>query len=169
MKVTVSIDDAVSFELDANQIENLVAYMDDTEENIPIFDALSRYPAYAVRASVATKDNLTDEAVAFLAKDTQIDVLRRLVGSAKFREVIDEETVLEMITRDVEVAESVAHLVGDLKMVRNDTLSNALVVHPEPRVRRALAGNGSAPKRVIKRLTIDEDRGVRTMALSMRV
>jgi hypothetical protein len=164
MKITLAIDGKASIELAADQVDDLVYRMDDIEENSAFFDLFAFHPASAVRKAVANKDLLSDDTVAMLSKDSAFEVRRNLLTSRRGREFIGEEALLNIIATDVDAAEMIAGNIESYQQISTEKLGKLLEAHTDPRVRKALAGNGNAPKRLIKALVRDEDRGVRTAA-----
>ncbi|MFN5881312.1 MAG: hypothetical protein ACK44L_06335 [Burkholderiales bacterium] len=166
MKATLIIKGAKKFELELGfeDFSQIVSNLPDTAEHADLFDLLSEHPSIAIREYVAMKDNLAESTVKRLAADRDVSVIRSLLRSSKGQEFLSTAQLLEMISRDVEAAESVANQVEAFDSADIDELAAALLKHGDARVRNSLAGNSSAPKKILKTLLKDPDPNVRASA-----
>lgn len=166
MKATVMIEGKkkISVELGYDDLSAIVSTLPDTSENTDTFAFLAEHPSVAVRESIACKDTLDETTVNLLAADSDVSVVRSLVRSDKARECLTTEQLLGIIDRDVDAAESIAGYVESYENAASDELAEALSKHTDPRVRAALAGNSSAPKKYLKILVKDPDARVRASA-----
>lgn len=168
MKARLVIDTKpeVSVELSADELYSLVSSLSDSEDNAKAFGALAAHPASAVRERVASKDKLPEEVAQTLLEDPAVSVLRSAVRSEAVRNCASTAQLVAAIGRDAEAAESIAGWIESYAKADADETAEALMTHPDPRVRGALASNTSAPKKWIRTLLKDTDAGVRHSAKS---
>lgn len=166
MKATLVIEGEtkIEIELGYEDVYSVASNLPDAEDFAAVYAVLAAHPSISVRECVAGKDKLDDSTVNLLADDADISVIRALVRSDKARECLGADKLIEMIKRDVDTAESIAAYVDRYENASADLLAEALFKHPDPRVRNALAGNYSTPKKILKNLLKDQDARVRASA-----
>jgi len=153
-----------SEELGSECVSGLTGRLQDIADNKDLFGYLAKCPSSEVRNDIAYKDNLNEETVELLSKDTSIEVRRTLCGQTPFREWATTELLLEYIGADIECAKTIAGSLGDYSNVDANKVAIALCKHSDPDVRNALAGSWGAPKRFVKQLLSDPDASVRASA-----
>jgi hypothetical protein len=166
MKATLIIEGKkkLSIELGYDDLSSIVSSLPDSPDFEEVFSVLAAHPSVAVRESIAGKDKINEETVNLLASDSDAAVIRALVRSDAARDTLLTEKLIEMVKRDVDTAESIAGYVESYSNAEVDDLAEVLGQHSDPRVRNALAGNSSAPKKILKSLLKDEDPRVRASA-----
>ena len=169
MKTTMILEadgKKISLDLGYENVASIVSGLSESDDNAEILSVLAKHPSVAVREAVAYKDKLNEDTVMLLAADSEVSVLNRVLRSDKARDCLSTELLLAIIIRDVEASETIASGIGDFKSADVDEVSAALLKHPDPRVRNALAGNSSAPKKILKALLKDVDCSVVASAKS---
>jgi len=165
MKITLTIDGKpTSIELSYEDIASIISNLPDIPENTEIFELFSSHPSASVRENVAGKDNLNGPTIHQLANDPSGDVLRYLVRSDKAREYLDTEQIIAIIDRDIDAAKNIASCIERYASADTDDIADRLLEHPDPKVRNELAGNSSAPRKVLRALLKDVDAAVRFSA-----
>ena len=132
-----------------------------------IFDLLSQHSDFAVRAAVATMENLSNQAVGRLATDSSLSVVRQLLQSKAARKRLSSSQVLTIAQRDPELAGVVADAVDDFSL-DDDAVMAYLESHLDTHVRTKLAANPFCGNAVLRRLaSSDADEHVRGIATDM--
>lgn len=159
VKVTCTIfdEEQISFELGYDEVAYIISAFDDSDENITKLAVLANHSCSAVREAVAYRDNISEDTVKRLASDPVVSVLQALLSSRKAREILSTEQLLEMILKDVSLAEFIASNIEHFDNASSDKISQALALHPDAKVRSAVACNYCAPKKLIKKLLDDTD------------
>ena len=129
----------VSYDAVANIISNTPNTPSETNEEL--FLIASQHPAASVREYVAGKDYLSKDVVDILSKDTSISVLRNLVRSSAFREYADLESIKNMISLDVEVAQTIASEADNFNQVSGGEIAAIVNDHGDPAVIASLEAN----------------------------
>jgi Asp-tRNA(Asn)/Glu-tRNA(Gln) amidotransferase C subunit len=166
MKTTLMIEGKkkLSIEIGYDDLSSIVSSLPDSSDFEEVFNVLAAHPSATVRESIAGKDKINEETVNILASDSDAVVIRALVRSDAARDTLTTEQLIEMIKRDVDTAENIAGYVESYNNAEADDIAEALAQHSDPRVRNALAGNSSSPKKILKNLLKDEDPRVRASA-----
>lgn len=167
MKATLVIEGKkkkMTIDLGYDDVSSIASSLPDSSEHSEIYAMLAGHPSVSVRENIAGKDKLDESTVKSLAADPEATVLRSLVRSENARKCLNTKQLLEMIRRDVDTAENIACYVESFESADADAVAETLSKHSDPRVRNSLAGNGSAPKKVLKALLKDEDARVRASA-----
>lgn len=154
--------DVYSEDLGYEPLRGLVSSYDEPSEELNGYFAQSA--DHSVRADIARKANLSDDTIALLGRDTHREIHSNLLSNDKFKESASTETLLGFLRADHEVAESIAGNIESYEGADQNQLVEAVLAHPQPAVRKSLAGNYSAPKRAIKALLVDTDASVRAAA-----
>lgn len=144
--------EALRLRLDYDTIETIVSRAPDTESSADLLRLAARHPAWEVRQAVACKDTLPEDVVAALANDASIDVLRSIVRSDAFQSFASDTLVRRLVAADPQVAETVADLIERFPGVNRAAIAEELARHPDPRVVKAVAGNSSMPRKILRAL-----------------
>lgn len=144
--------EALRLRLDYDTIETIVSRAPDTESSGDLLRLAARHPAWEVRQAVAYKDTLPEDVVTALANDASVDVLRSIVRSDAFQSIASDTLVRKLIAADPQVAETVADLIERFPGVNRATIAEELARHPDPRVVKAVAGNSSMPRTILRAL-----------------
>lgn len=155
------------FVLGTQQIDSVVSSADDIVEFAGLFSAAAQHPANCVRMTVAGRDQLPGDAALALAHDPCANVRTQVVRNRVFGRFATEETVLKVIDSDPQAAEAIANNIEQFENADVNTICEALVRHPDPTVRRALAWNSGTPLKWVKKLRSDPAQDVAATALSM--
>ena len=155
------------FALGTQQIESIVANAGDTPEFAGLFSAAAQHPGNGVRMVAACQDQLPGDAALGLAHDPVAQVRAQIARNRTFWRFASEEAVLKLIESDALAAEAIAEYVGQFENADVNTLCEVLVEHPDPTVRRTLAGNSATPLKCVKKLRSDPAQDVAAMATSM--
>lgn len=150
-------DSAVEARLGHTMIELIAERVDDHPSQSILVDLLAQHPSARVRRAVACRNCLSEERIAALADDPDVEVRRALLSSSSFRNWVTTERLLTMAAANVDVAVQVAGDVHVFDVAEVDRLAEELAVHPDPSVRAALAQGWRTPKRVLKQLLEDPD------------
>lgn len=126
----------VSYDAVANIISNTPNT--NSQESDALFLIASKHPAASVREYVAGKDYLSKEVIEILSKDTSVSVLRYLVRTSAFREYADLESIKNMISLDVEVAQTIASEADSFDQVSASDIVAIVTDQGEPSVIAAL-------------------------------
>ena len=166
LRVTVA-GESQEFVLGTQQIDSLVSCAEDTAEFAGLFSATAQHPANCVRLTVAGRDQLPGDAALALAHDPCANVRTQVARSRVFGRFATEAVVLKLIDSDPQVAEAIAGGIEQFENADVNTLCEALVRHPDPTVRRALAWNSGTPLKWVKKLRNDPAQDVAATALAM--
>jgi hypothetical protein len=143
--------------LSFDEVSNLVASARDSKENEPFFAVAARHPAGAVREYVASKDNLPEEALKLLMYDKEINVLRNLTRSEKFRHFATTEDLQRLSSIDTELAQNIACTLESFAEADTMKLAEFYAAHSDPGVVSYLASNYATPRRVLRGLLKHSD------------
>lgn len=158
-------DESFSAALSFEDVMSIVQNCPDDAKHHEFFALAARHPASSVREAVACKDCLAEETVRELCKDSSISVLRNLVRSLGFRKYAPEEEVLRLLGLDSEIAQSVADNLESFQQLDASELASILAEHQDPSVVASVAGNYSAPKKIVKGLVGHPDPYVARQAV----
>jgi len=144
----------VSFGADA--LASIVSDLPDDSNSLEIHAELAKSTSYEIRENVASKDNLDEATVALLAADSIDEVICNLLCSdaAKY---ITQDALDKIIAKNTKLAARVADSLGRFEELDTAKLCDALATSPDPLVRRNVANNYDAPKKVLKSLLKDGD------------
>lgn len=149
---------AVTVKLDSTALADVIRNLPDTEAYKKLYEALIAHPSSRVRANIADKEQLGDEAIHLLAKDGSVEVIRNLARNRTVREVLSLELTLLMIERDVEVADTIASYVEDWSNTME--IAKILKNHSDPQVRLSLANNRGTPKTILRQQLKDPEESI---------
>lgn len=166
MKITVSIDDNLTFDLSAEHVVDILDSLANIEENADKFEALASHPAAAVRVAASRGDHLSVKTVTTLARDASAKVRYHVARNRAFKEHATMKLLLRVIKSDTDSAVAVADELHGYQADRSEGLDQLLKAHADPVVREVLADNGHTSERVLEELVQDEDRRVRSVARS---
>ena len=164
--ITEGWKEKFSANLSYEAVSNIISGYPDKPESNDLFALAAQHSAAAVRENVAYKDKLSAEIVDLLSKDTSISVLRNLARSEAFRENAPQALLEKLIKTDTEVAQTIANNVDSFEQADVNKLSAILAEHEDPSVVASLAGNYSAPKKILKTLVNHPDPYVASEAKS---
>ena len=150
--VTEAGEEVLSKPLSYDAVASIISNAGDSEDNEDLFTLAASHASSAVRENVAYKDHIPDSVVKLLSTDKSIGVLRNLVRSQKYKEHASLDELEKLITLDIEIAQSIAGDVESYSEADTNKLSTIVASHPDPSVVASLAGNYSAPKKILKAL-----------------
>lgn len=127
-----------------------------------LINLLSQHEAWQVRQAMASQDDLEDEVLERLAKDSSWQVLDTLIGNASFQSWADLDLVLSLIEKSPHLASDISNNFESFS--NSSDLVEALAKHPDPEVRANVAGNRATHKKILKILALDSDAAVRKSA-----
>lgn len=164
--LVVTREDGTTIEasLGYSVVRSIAQTVDDHPSQMMLIDVLARHPSSSVRQEVASRDCLSEERIAALADDPDIEVRRAVRRSAAFCRWATTERLLEMSAGDVDFALQVACDVQCFDAAEIDRLAEGLAQHSDPQVRAALAEGWRTPKRILKKLLKDQDHEVGIIA-----
>ena len=148
---------AVEARLGHSMIELIAERVDDHPSQSMLLDLLAQHPSARVRRAVACRNCLSEERIAALADDPDVEVRCALFRSSAFLHWATTERLLTMAAANVDVAVQVAGDVHVFDVAEVDRLAEELAVHPDPLVRSSLAQGYRTPKRILKQLLEDPD------------
>lgn len=155
--VSLTVND-IAVTIDSSALADVLRSLPDIEAYKKFYESLITHPSSRVRASIADKEQLSEEAISVLAKDSSVEVLRNLVRNRTAREVLPLDLTIQIIERDVEVADSIAGYVEDWSNTME--IAKILKNHSDPQVRLALANNRGTPKTILRQQLKDDDTAV---------
>lgn len=138
-------------------MESVASMWPDSENYTELFELLAEHPCHLVRSSICSKSSLSENTVNKLVKDTSLDVLRYIVDNDVFRSIANEETVLDLIGKDQQIAYSLANSFGFLKNINAPTIAERLMQSKDPAILTTLADNGDTPRRALQVLAKHPD------------
>lgn len=152
---------------DSEFISNICRYL--PENSAPdLLLALASHRSTQVQCAVASRDDLSVEAIRVLISGGNRQVRRTLVYADAFKSVAQTDMLLEWCEADEEFAAQVARQVMDFENADPEELFAALSTHSDPDVRRELAQTWQLPKSLRKKLFDDSDFGVARAAKNSR-
>ena len=167
-KLVVEVDqkEAHSVALGSEAVTGLISGLWHHEEvdSVSLYEYFALSPSSGVRSSVAGMKHINENTLALLAKDDAIEVRRAISANAKFRDWATTEILSDYIRSDIECAKEIAGSLGDFTCADTNVIAAVICNHSDPEVRQALAESYSAPKKFVKQLVTDPDRGVRAAA-----
>ena len=108
--------------------------MDDDVRYSAFFARLAAHPSSEVRCAVAGKYFLPSEMLQELARDTSIEVVRRVANNEHALRLLSLPMLMEMSQRDVSVAADIADSLSVLGKHEREALICELVKHSDPKV-----------------------------------
>ena len=164
--LVVTREDGTTIEgsLGYSVVRSIAQTVDDHPSQMMLLDALARHSSSAVRQEVASRDCLSEERIAALADDPDIEVRRAAMRSAAFYRWATTERLMMISAADVDSAIQIACDVQSFDSAETDRLAEALALHSDPRVRAALAEGYRTSKRILKQLLNDQDHEVGIIA-----
>jgi hypothetical protein len=138
-------------------ISNIASSYDDSKDSSKFFALAARHPASSVRENIAYKDNITKETLSLLKIDKSLAVLRNLVRTEAFKKNASEEDIERLIHLDVEIAQNIAGDIDSYEQADAVKLCAIFLSMEDPSILASLAGNYSAPKKVLKELANNPD------------
>lgn len=152
-------------ELGYSQVCSVLWEFPEGDASLPVVGPLCRHPSSAVRRAMADRFPLPPEVVKSLEADPCLEVLHALVlGNAENRASLSTETILRVLDAHVDSASAIAGAIDDFASADRDALEAALLAHPDPEVRREVAGCWSERRPVRRKLQKDIDPVVRWWA-----
>ena len=164
MKTTLIVG-KVKVDLGYSIIQNIISSLEDIKENKEIFDTFAAHPSHEIRSEVAYKEHISADTIQSLAKDSSIDVVRRIISNNSAYAVLDLKTIQSIIARDIVCASDIASSVDRWNPEQDQNyevkdLVEILIKHSDPIVRYNLARNSDVPKNYLKKLAKDSDSSV---------
>lgn len=144
-------------ELSYEMLVAIVNNYPDIESSRDFYALCASHPSNQVREAVASKEHLSEATVALLGADRETCVLSSLLYSQAGRQYLSHEAIVNIANKESQLAERIAGYVTDFQEANTNELVNLLAEHSDPQVRRELAGNSSVNKKVLKKLTADQD------------
>ena len=155
--VTENGKEVLSTVLSYDAVSSIVSNAGDSKDNFDLFTLAASHPASAVRENVAYKDNIPESVVKQLSADKSISVLRNLVRSKKYKEHASLDELEKLFSLDTEIARSIASDIESFSEADTNKLYTIAASHSDPSVVASLAGNYSAPKKILKSLLTHAD------------
>lgn len=158
MKIELVINDSMRIPVGYEMLESVLGHIEPGGESLPLLEALAEHPAKEVRVALAQKDNLSQASFRKLFATRDFAVIEALLNNSGNGSYFSKEMLTGLISQS-EFARAVASSLDDFPHA-DDDIAEALAKHLDPYVRNALAGNYSAPKKLLKLLVKDEDPSV---------
>lgn len=165
-KILVAIDgqDAYSTELGSSALEAIVCSIDSEQDEQVLIGYLSQSPSYEVRRQVARIENISPITLERLAHDECAAVRRELLGNSAFQRWAPTSVIAPNLLDPEYGSELASSCIDDFQNADESELAVLLASHGDPSVRKHLAENWRAPKKLINRLLNDPDSSVRSAA-----
>lgn len=133
--------------------------------NHPLVDLLSRHPASSVRQQVAESFELPDHVLRRLEDDAILAVREALArGHSTTKDRLSHAFLSRLIQESIDAAERIISDLSEFAEVDMADLTNALLNHPDPAVRKRAAQSELGSKAGKKKLKADVDVEVRSAA-----
>lgn len=147
------VDVPVGLEL----LEVVASGLRDREENAAVFRELAKSSSREVRERIANKDKIDEETALMLAEDPVEEVVADLLRNDG-RKFLPQNMIEKLIQRSPRLASEIADRVSDLgEDCTPHAIAELLAGHPDPTVRKAVAGNYNVSKKLLKILVGDSD------------
>jgi hypothetical protein len=99
-----------------------------------------------------------------LISDKSVPVLRNLVRTESFKENASAADIERLIHLDVEIAQNIAGDLDSYQRADSNKLCSIILKMEDPSILASLAGNYSAPKKILKELVKHSDPHVASEA-----
>jgi hypothetical protein len=169
MKAKLVVEDGNSvaeWEIGHSLISGLIGYdfpLPPPEH--PLVDLLSRHPSSAVRKQVAESFELPEGVLRRLEADPILSVREGLVsGHSTTKERLSHAFLMRIIQESIEAADRVIFDLSEFAETDAAEITQALITHPDPAVRKRAAENEVGSKAGKKKLKSDDDVEVRKAA-----
>lgn len=158
-KIVVNEDgkDNLERELSYDELNSIISTAQDTEDNRELFRLAANHPAGIVRENVAYKEKLSEDTVLLLSKDKNIQVLRNLVRTEKFKEIATIDEIERLMTLDTDIAQTIASDTSVFPEVDQNNLINSILKLNDPSILGCLASSWTTPKKILKELAKHSD------------
>ncbi len=150
--VTENGNEIFSGNLSHEMVSPIISEYPDTAESADFFIVAAKHPASSVRENLADKENLPAEVLQALSADPSVSVLRNLVRGDGFKKFATQELLENLISRDVEIAQTVASWLTAYEKADTNKLAALLAAHSDPSVAASLADGWAMPKKILKNL-----------------
>jgi len=134
MKITLSINSRESIEIGHSDLAHFSDWMDDDIRYSAFFSRLAAHPSSEVRCAMAGKHFLPCEKLEELARDTSIEVVRRVANNEYALGVFSLSMLIEMSERDVSIAADIADNLSEVGRIERAELIVELLKHSDPKV-----------------------------------
>lgn len=138
MKITLSIGSRESIEINHSDLAHFADWMDDDVRYSAFFSRLAAHPSSEVRCAMAGKYFLPAEMLEQLARDTSIEVVRRVANNDHALRLLSLSVLMEMSERDVSVAADIADNLPVFGKHEREALICELSKHSDPKVVEAV-------------------------------
>lgn len=134
MKVKLSIDSGLSIEISHSNLAMLIGCLPDDLPHAILFSKLCDHPSSEVRGAVASMEFMLSNVLEVLARDSSVEVVRRVANNKRAFKVLKNSLILEMINRDVNIALDIAYTLSWLQAEACTEIVQALLLHNDPQV-----------------------------------
>lgn len=164
-KILVAVDgqDVYSKELGSSALEAIACSIDSDRDDQVLIGYLSQSPSYEVRKQIARIENISPITLERLADDECAAVRRELLSNSAFQKWSPTSFIAQNVL-DPEYASELASCINNFQNADESELAVLLASHGDPSVRKNLARNWCAPKKLINRLLNDPDPSVSSEA-----
>lgn len=165
-KLVICRDEKIVYEtpMSFRVVEQVVSYWPDNQESSELFDILSEHPAAQVREYVCDKEFLGEKTADKLAQDSSLAVLRRIISNEVFRRIATEDSILQLVAKDNEIATTVGGNFESFKNADTQKIIDQLLLSSDPSILLSLAENYSTPRKVLKSLASHHDPSIADQA-----
>jgi hypothetical protein len=145
-------------------VSNIASNYEDNVDNNDFFEIAAKHPASTVRENIAYKDKISEETLNLLMQDKSLPVLRNLVRTETFKENASADDIERLINLDVELAQNIAGDIDSYQQADAGRICSLILSMEDPSILSSLAGNYSAPKKILKELLNHADPYVAALA-----
>ncbi len=165
-QLTLTLGEKVeTINIGSEALANAISGLPDEVLSEEILALLASHQSAEVRSRIAGKDNLPEDAIRMLAKDSSRNVVYALLNSSSARSMLSAQELLAICKKDPELAGSVAGNLEDFSGVDTDAVLELLEHHPDPDVRLRLISSYNIQKRTLQRIANnDPDEEVKARA-----
>lgn len=158
-KIVVNKDgkDTLTRELSYDELNSIISAAQDIEDNQELFRLAACHSAGIVRENVAYKEKLSEDTVLLLSKDKNIQVLRNLVRTEKFKEIATIEELERLMALDTDIAQTIANDTAVFPEVDQNKIIDLILKVNDPSILGCLAGSWTTPKKILKELAKHSD------------
>ncbi|MEE9303641.1 MAG: hypothetical protein V3U84_07620 [Thiotrichaceae bacterium] len=153
--------DGKEYRVGCSVLDYGIGSIPDVDEYSSLYYQLAKSPSSNIRKEIAEKECIDDETLSILINDTQLCVLKEIIGNNNVSERISEAELIRVIElNDSELCCSIAENIESFCRCDPSLIAEKLYSNKDPVVRVALAENSSTPKHVVRKLLKDSDPDV---------
>jgi hypothetical protein len=147
-------------------INDLVYTLPDVKENTKVFEALINHTSIEALASLASKENLSNDIFQKLILTGGHKTKVALLNNRKFRKEIKLELLKKWVMRDTELALTAGFNANEFDEIDPKEIVELLIKHPDPEVINQLIESSSLlSKASLKKLTTYPDNKIAMEAI----